>query len=137
MPSAAGLPGTASAERVTRWPAQPEVEVLLPEVGVSWRLSWRRLAGTEGAVAAQGGAAALELRERPGCGRSGAVREPGWREWTPWRGRAGPGPASPQTLLSPLAACFQQEHHPGHSRERAGRRVDVASSGEDLLSRSA
>lgn len=46
----AGLPGTPSAERVTRWRTQPEVGRLRPEKGVSWRVSWRQRAGAaEGA----------------------------------------------------------------------------------------
>ena len=45
-------------------------------------------------------------RERPGCGRNGAVRGPGGLERAPWRGRAGPGLASGLShRLSPPVCC--------------------------------
>lgn len=53
-PNAQRLPGTPSAEPVTRWRGQPEVGALWPEEGVSWLVSWRQRAGAEVAEGAVG-----------------------------------------------------------------------------------
>lgn len=81
---------------------KPEVGVLEePEVG---GVSWRRYSRGRGSRGASGeaesgsgqGVAASPVaegsrRDRPGCGRSGAVCGPGGLERAPWRGRAGTG----------------------------------------------